>query len=271
MRRSNWIGLLRCMAFAMMAAAILGARPAAADQVTSCSHLQFCYCVNRDLLPTIEKHVAAIRKAIATERGAGKAIGYVSVPISSLEGSYYKVNVETAAGIVSRLSEQFGNGSVWMLNPGLDDWALPQGASGAEYMLMWTRVLEGQDGTGPDFDFVYFAGPSDFARTLRLTGKDDMVALDAEYDRRLATDPGIKNVDKRQFRNYYALRASVAFSFGSHDEWNIVRAINEKRRAIDKVRGIAKQLGVFFDGRSVPPGLFEAPVAPGNVGMCQAH
>ena len=42
---------------------------------------------------------------------------------------------------------------------------------------------------------------------------------------------------------YYALRASVAFSFGSLDEWNIVRAINAARRA-SKDYGLARQLGV---------------------------
>lgn len=267
MRRMSSIGLVGCTLAWMIAAA----DPAAADQMTSCTHLQFCYCVNRDLLPTIEEHVARIRRAISTERGAGKAIGYLSIPISTLEGSYYKINKETAADIVARLGERFGTSSVWMLNPGLDDWGLPQGASGAEYMLMWTRVLEGPDGTGADFDFVYFTGPSDFARKLGLTGKGDMASLDAEYERRLATDPDIRSVDKRKFRNYYALRASVAFSLGSHDEWNIVRAINEKRRAVDRTGGIAKQLAVFFDGRPVPPGLYETPVAPGDVGMCAAH
>jgi len=266
MKRSNWIGALG----ATLALVIAGAGPAAADQITSCTHLQFCYCVNRDLLPTIEEHVARIRRAISTERGTGKAIGYLSIPISTLEGSYYKINKETATDIVKRLGERFGTASVWILNPSLDDWSLP-GASGAEYMLMWTRVLEGPDGTGADFDFVYFTGPSDFARKLKLTGEGDMAALDAEYERRLATDPDIRSVDKRKFRNYYALRASVAFSLGSHDEWNIVRAINEKRRTVDRTGGIARQLAVFFDGRPVPPGLYETPVAQGDVGMCAAH
>jgi hypothetical protein len=264
MRRNSWIGLLYCT----LAFVAGGCRLAAADQITSCTHLQFCYCVDSDLLPTIEEHVATIRKALSTERAAGKAIGYISIPISSLEGSYYKVNLDTAADVVVRLNERFGAGSVWTLNPGLDVWALPKGTTGAEYMLMWTRVLEGAAGTGADFDFVYFTGPSDFSRKLGLTGKDDMAALDAEYDRRLVTDPGIQNIDKKQFRNYYALRASVAFSLGSHDEWNIVRAINEKRRTIDKASGIAKQLGIFFDGYPAPPGLYEAPVALGNVGRC---
>jgi hypothetical protein len=66
---------------------------------------------------------------------------------------------------------------------------------------------------------------------------------------------------------YYALRASVAFSFGSLDEWNIVRAINAARRA-SKDYGLARQLGVFFDGGPAAPGLYETPVAPVTAGAC---
>jgi hypothetical protein len=96
-------------------------------------------------------------------------------------------------------------------------------------MLMWTRVLEGATGAGRGFDFVYFAGAHDFRQALKLGEADLMGQLNAEYDKRAVTDPDIKNVDKRLFRDY-ALRASVAFSLGSHDEWNIVRTINETRR-----------------------------------------
>jgi hypothetical protein len=45
------------------------------------------------------------------------------------------------------------------------------------------------------------------------------------------TDPELKKVGKTTFRNYDALRACVSLSCGSHDEWNIVRGINEKRHA----------------------------------------
>ena len=80
-------------------------------------------------------------------------------------------------------------------------------------------------------------------------------------------DPNLGKIDKKSFREYYTLRASVSFSLGSHDEWNIVRAINEARRA-DKDYGIARQLGVFYDGRPVAPGLFETPIAAGDAGAC---
>jgi hypothetical protein len=137
---------------------------------------------------------------------------------------------------------------------------LAAGRTGADYMLMWTRVLEGKSGLGEDFDFVYFVGPSEFARHFSLDGHGDTEKL-------VKTDPDLAKVDKKSFREYYALRASVAFSLGSHDEWNIVGAINEARRA-SKDYGIAKQLGVLFGGRAVAPGLFEVPIARGDAGAC---
>jgi hypothetical protein len=70
-------------------------------------------------------------------------------------------------------------------------------------------------------------------------------------------------------RDYCALRASVAFSYGSHDEWNIVRVINQKRHDADSKTGIARQMGVFFDGKPVPPGLFETAVAAGDARACR--
>jgi hypothetical protein len=46
-----------------------------------------------------------------------------------------------------------------------------------------------------------------------------------------------------------------------------VRALNEARRS-SKDYGLAKQLGIFFDGRAVAPGLFETPIAAGDAGAC---
>jgi len=212
----------------------LGVQGAAAEPITTCTQGGICYCVNADFLAVIQERVSTIRARLAAERAAGKATGYISIPLSTLEGSYFKVNSDVSDDVKKRVEAKFGAASVWMLNPGEKQWALPdQGsgkASGADYMLMWTRVLEGATGDGPDFDFVYFTGPDDFHRALKLIDTDLMGQLDAEYDRRAATDPDIKNVDKKLFRNYYALRASVAFSLGSHDEWNIARAVNENIR-----------------------------------------
>ena len=158
-----------------------------------------------------------------------------------------------------------------MLNPGTLDADLPKG-TGADYMLMWTTLLEGADGLG-DFDFVYFAGPGDFARYFGFDGTNDMGKLDAYFDKRVASDADFAKavqggLTKANFRKYYALRASSAVSRGAHDEWNIFRLVNERRRADAKL-GAPAQIPVLFDGRSVNPSDHESMVSEGYVGRCK--
>jgi hypothetical protein len=227
----------------------------AQQKVTQCTNLQFCYCVQQDLLGVIRKHVDDIRMALQVERTKNKAIGYLSVPISSLDGSDFATNVQIAAGIKKAVEARFGSNRVWMLDPADSAWSLPKTAKGADYMLMWTQVLEGLGGTGSDFDFFYFAGPRDVAGFFGLKGTDDMEAL-----ARHKNDPG--------FVKYYALRASTAFSYGAHDEWNIAQALNKKRRGADPAAGLAQQIAIFFDGQAVAPPLYEMSVQAGTTGAC---
>jgi hypothetical protein len=260
---------LRLLLFSMLAALFAaGIASARADTATECTLAKFCYCVDVGLKGVIDQQVAAIRETIGKEKAQGKAIGYMSIPISTIAGSYYGVNVKVGAWVREWVEGRLGPNDAWILNPGAVQAGLPQGASGADYMLMWTKVLEGKTGLGEDFDFAYFVGPAEFARYFSLNGRGDMEKLDAYYDAHVNSDPNLGKIDKKSFREYYALRASVAFSFGSHDEWNIVRAINDARRA-SKDYGLARQLGVFFDGRPVAPGLFETPIAPGDAGACE--
>ncbi len=262
------IQLARGVPAAAFAIALLAAAGTArAETATECSLRKFCYCVNAEMKPAIEKQVAFIRSLVAAEKVKGKTIGYLSVPLSTVAGSYFGVNVKIAEEAKKRLEARMGAGLVWVLNPGANEMSLPRGAKGADYMLMWTAVLEGNSGMGEDFDFVYFVGPGDFAQHFALDGTGDMQKIDAYYEAAAKTDAGLAKVDRKAFREYYALRASVSFSFGSHDEWNIVRALNEARRA-SAAFGIARQLPVLFDNRAVPPALFEASVAPGNAGEC---
>src|SRR5437660_12448889 len=95
-----------------------------------------------------------------------------------------------------------------------------------------------------------------------------MDKIEAHYDNLAKTDSGLAKIDKMKFRNYYALRAGVSFSRGSHDEWNIIRSINAKRREADQSAGVVKQLAVLFDGQTVAPALYETPVAAGYVAAC---
>ena len=156
--------------------------------------------------------------------------------------------------------------------------------------------------TGQHFDAFYFIGPSDVAAFFSGNGAETLTAgIEAHFARKLATDvdfcdsynvagidwrPGWRNdpalgqaaKDKqealrlqwtnlrRDYLRFYALRASVNFSLGSHDEWEIFRTINNLRRGRktvgDKV-GIAEQLAGFFDGIQIDPGASEAGISRG--------
>jgi len=267
----RWIRSRWTIALAALWWLACGAPPASAANVTECTVLNLCYCVNGDLKPTIDANVARVRQLLADQHRQGKAVGYMSIPLSTVGGGYFGVNRELAQKTKAHIESRFGS-SAWVLNPGAEG-NLPGNASGADYMLMWTRILEGAGGLGEDFDFFYFVGPADIARFFGLTGTGDMDRIDAYFDARLASDPDLKKavdagkVSKASFRIYYALRGAVTFSYGSHDEWNIARLLNERRRGADRF-GIAGQLGVFFDGQAAAPGAYEAVISAGDVGRC---
>jgi hypothetical protein len=245
----------------------------AANFITACTALDLCYCVNTDYSDAITANVARVRQLIANQKAQGKAIGYLSIPLSPAGGGSFEVNSEIAAEIAEHVTARFGAKSVWLLNPGAEGGDKMNGASGADYMYMWTQILEGPKGLGEDFDFFYFTGPTDFGKYFGLTGEGDLEKLEAWFDARLAKDPSFRtSVDqgetaKTRFRTYYGLRASVAFSYGSHDEWNIARLINVRRRGAADL-GIAEQLAIFFDGRPQSPGAYELAAAPGDAGRC---
>ena len=259
---------------AIIAICSLGSPTAkAAEKVTACTSIKVCYCVNPEVRDAIDKNVAHLREVITQQKASGKAIGYLSVPLSTTGGGYFNVNLDIAKATKAEIEKRYGGNSVWILNPGTEA-SLPPGASGADYMLMWTQILEGPKGLGEDFDFFYFVGPTSVGHFFALTGEGDMERIDNYFEKRLADDPGLKKavdagrLSKATFRNYYALRASVSFSYGSHDEWNIARLLNEQRRAA-KDFGIANQIAVFFDGRAATPNDFEGATAGGNVGPCK--
>jgi hypothetical protein len=267
-------GLLRSLALmAVTLALVLPKASSAATYATQCTALDICYCVNTDYRDAINDNVARVRQLIATNKAQGKAIGYLSVPLSPAGGGSFAVNAEVAAKTANRVTARLGARSAWLLNPGAEAGSGMNGASGADFMYMWTQILEGRGGLGEDFDFFYFAGPTDFAAYFGLTGQGDLDRLEDWFDQRVAQDPDFKKsvdqggVTKPGFRNYYGLRASVAFSYGSHDEWNIARLINDRRRGATDF-GIANQLAILFDGRPVTPGGYENPAASGDVGRC---
>ena len=243
---------------------------ALAAKTTECAKVGICYCVNDELKATIAMRVERFRQLIADHRRAGKAVGYLSVPLTSSGGGNFNVNKAVAEAAKSAIEKRYGADYVWILNPGTLEADLPKG-TGADYMAMWVSLLEGADGLG-DFDFVVFAGPQDFARYFGFDGTNDMGKLDAYFDRRLKSDPEFEKafnggLTKAAFRKYYGLRASSSVSRGAHDEWNIFRLINEKRRADPKL-GTTNQIPIWFDGRATAPSESESPVSEGYVGKC---
>jgi hypothetical protein len=93
----------------------------------------------------------------------------------------FNLNVEVAAAAKRHIEKRFGDGQVWSLNPGAPEANIPNG-SGADCMPMLTQVLQGWEGLGEDFDFVYFVGPSDFARystAMRTCRKSNSSSISA--------------------------------------------------------------------------------------------
>ena len=207
-------------------------------RVVSDTVLGMKYCGDPAFDGVISGQIQKIRQDVRAARQAGRLVIYASTPISPRGGGIEKVNVEIAASVKTRLEKVFG-GVVWVLDPGAYQMANvgDKAPGGSEYMVMWTRVLAGDDGAGRDFDMVHFTGPADM-RAFFGCGADDVTGCLARWlTTRAASDA---------FLRYYAMRASAAYSAGAHDEWNIFVKINRRRTLGD-------QIAMFFDGRPSRP------------------
>lgn len=217
--------------------------------------------------PTFEKAVAEqierARKEIRSQREQGKLIAYISTPISSRGGGYEPTNLAISAFIKKRLEERHGKG-LWALDPG--QFQLPKvdgrEARGGEYLYMWTEILAGVDGLGRDFDMIYFTGPTDVHAFFGSTERGILDAIERYIETEAKQNEGFRkevasNPERRRaFIRFYGLRASVAYSKGAHDEWNIFVKINRKR-------GVGDQVAMFFDGRALSPAEMETEIAAG--------
>jgi hypothetical protein len=164
------------------------------------------------------------------------------------------------------------------------------------------QVPSGLKNTGQHFDAFYFLGPKDIYDFFAKGGETTLTAgIEGHFARKFATDPDFRDTyssnvivwrngwqdDKnltredrqlqqsarhqwadlrRQYVRFYALRASINFSLGSHDEWEIFRQINLlRRKALEKGDnlGVAEQLGGFFDQSQIDPAAAEAPLSRG--------
>ena len=174
--------------------------------------------------------------------------------------------------------------------------------TGGDYMRMWTRVLveDHRGNFGMDFDAFYFLGPSDVRDFFTRGGAVTVTAGVEEYFARkysmdpdfrdyysrpgIAWDPGWEQTAKKRgeqqklreeweearkrFFRFYAVRGSIAFSLGSHDEWNILRLLNEKRLQASESKtrpsgDVGELIAGFFDGRQVAPAAVAAAISGG--------
>src|SRR5690242_16742408 len=68
--------------FVLCAAAFGAPTSARAARATECTVLNICYCVEQDLKGAIDANVSKARQAIAEQKSSGKAVGYLSLPLS---------------------------------------------------------------------------------------------------------------------------------------------------------------------------------------------
>ena len=219
------------------------------------------YCSDPAFNGVIDTWVQKIRQDVRAARQAGRLIIYASTPISPRGGGLEKVNIEIAASVKARLEKAYGGGA-WILDPGV--YQMPnvgaKSPGGGDYMVMFTRLLAGDDGAGRDFDMAHFTGPNDM-RAFCGCADDLTGCLGRWLSTRAASDADIRKVadnpdTRHAFLRYYAMRASAAYSAGAHDEWNIFVKINRKRTLGD-------QVALFFDGRPAGPAEMEMEIAPG--------
>lgn len=163
---------------------------------------------------------------------------------------------------------------------------------GGDYMRMWTCVLVQDDSLINDpkrkglncgglFDVFYFLGPRDVQKFFAQSGGVSLTAsveeffarqhaVDAEFrsDFEAVKDKSgayVRSLDafkaeetvewtarRKNFFRYYSVRASAAYSLGSHDEWNIFIRLNERRRKNDAYGG-GEQIAGYFDGHQIDP------------------
>jgi hypothetical protein len=157
--------------------------------------------------------------------------------------------------------------------------------------------------TGQHFDGYYFIGPSDVLDFFRKSGGETLTSsVETHFARKFASDPDFRDrfsipgiiwrsdwladralsqKDKDRQRNlraeweelrrkylrFYALRGSAYYSLGSHDEWEIYRLINVRRRNALRTKvgnlGVAEQIAGFFDGAQIDPGAAEVQLSSG--------
>jgi hypothetical protein len=154
--------------------------------------------------------------------------------------------------------------------------------------------------SGQSFDAFYFIGPRDVHEFFVTSGSTLTAGIQEYFSRKFATDSDFRDyfsvtginwgrpiaktsvssaqsnlrsqweIARGDFFRYYAVRASATFSLGSHDEWLILKLLNEKRRDSSRkpkefmVDGdVAEQIAGFFDGVQINMSSTELGVSRG--------
>lgn len=234
----------------------------AAPRVTATISIGISYCMDPIFDSVIRSQVETIRKEMKIQRDSGRLLAYSSVPISPRGGGHTGTNVDIAAAVKSRLEKEYGGG-VWVLNPAA--YQLPDVAGkspgGGEYMVMWTTIIAGEDGSGRAFDMVHFLGPGDVrgfmgCGTAIVPCVDRYVGNRASIDAKFRTDVADQPERRREYVRFYSVRGSTAYSAGAHDEWNIFVRINRKLATGERV-------AMYFDGRALSLAESEVEVSRG--------
>jgi hypothetical protein len=148
---------------------------------------------------------------------------------------------------------------------------------------------------GYNFDGFYFLGPSDVrAYFLHSDGGDLTASIQNYFARKFSVDgdfrdyysiPGVLwgqyrkpqvrppaeevllnqwEKGRNDFFRFYALKAGVNFSLGSHDEWNIWHLLNAGRvKNLSRREAIGELLPGFFDGKQITPGEYTVKAVTG--------
>ncbi len=201
-----------------------------------------------------------------------------------LNPASYQLESKQGTGLIHRFARELGVDS-----KRLQDLEKNYPAKDGDYMRMWTRVLVEDDdnkNVGGRFSSFYFLSPTDVQRffgqneTSTLTAAveeyfSSQFAMNADFRDYFSTeDPSGKRPSnwkdlwqqrRDDFVRFYSLRASVAFSKGSHDEWNIFVELNRRRIALGDGSGygLGSQISAYFNAKQVDPSSAETPISPG--------
>jgi hypothetical protein len=243
--------------------------------------------------PIFDHQVERIQGDIRQARAAKKLIIYLSCPISGRGGGHQATNTDIARFMASRIVAKFGD-RFWVLNPTLYQHQSSEGdklldhqakkvkkgrpkqpPSGGDYMRMWTKALVGageglnRDGQLGNVDAFYFAGPRDVHEFFLDGGAGGISAgIENHFARKFITErEAYSEVFEKNkvdaFIDFYALKASAAFSKGSHDEWNIFVLLNRERM---KTGDVGVLIPGYFDGLQIDPASAAQLVTSGYAG-----